>query len=70
MDRDVGFNPRRGCNCCPAPAAFDQAHDDQVRAKTAQGILREMVSRPAGLLPTERKTKIMSHGPVDQRVTE
>jgi hypothetical protein len=37
MDRDVGFNPRRGGNCCPAPAAFDQAHGDQVRAETAQG---------------------------------
>ena len=62
MDRDVGFNPPRGGNCCPAPTVFDQAHGDQLRAKTAQGILREMVSRRAGLLPTERETKVMSHG--------
>jgi hypothetical protein len=62
MDRDVGFNPRRGGNCCPAPAVFDQAHGDQVRAETTAGILPQMVSRRAGLLPTERETKVMSHG--------
>jgi hypothetical protein len=62
MDRDVGFNPRRGGNCCPAPAVFDQAHRDQVRAETTAGILPQMVSRRARLLPTERETKVMSHG--------
>ena len=34
MDRDVGFNPRRGGNCCPAPTVFDQAHGDQVCNQT------------------------------------
>jgi hypothetical protein len=62
MDRDVGLNPRRGGNCCPAPAVFDQAHRDQVRAETTAGILPQMVSRRARLLPTERETKVMSHG--------
>jgi hypothetical protein len=62
MDRDVGFNPRRGGNCWPAPVAFRQADGDQVRAETAQRILSQMVSRRAGLLPTERETKVMSHG--------
>ena len=62
MDRDVGFNPRRGGNCCPAPTVFDQADRDPVRAGTTAGVLPQMVSRRAGLLPTERETKVMSHG--------